>query len=618
MKKRGSDYFKKRLANRLVYSPLLRLLIFNFWFRLVFAGFVLLLIFLAMFLPRIWRVTPPGFLPLIRISGLDMARAWSLKRSALRSMAAGDSDRAVYAWQAAVRNNPADSAMLRGALTNFLRLDRPNPGYQGLAVGQTVWLLRLSRTNDADVELVSQVYDKLRLYDPALRLLGPLEDRLSPSEESVYLKALFHSGQMARFAGRWQKSAGKRSNIAPDLRVYHAAYRAGWGPSFEAAAGRKQLEAALEDPDQRILSNRLRLLVCAHLGDADGYRESLQRLGQWQSDMLIEHVIYWQLLATLGRKSEAAELARSFPRPPASVMETRRLAETYVLLGMREEARQFLQGQLRQFGDSPEIWLLRADLLMEDRMWDELRELALQIRQRPAVRDALANYSHYLEGRAELGLERPAIAETAFEKAGQRPFEDRALGLTTANSLLKLAYPAAARDILLPLETGLSKSPEYWQALFTAAYELKQPDLMSTAAARAYELQPGNAVAANNYAAALLVNRERTEEAIKLTLQLAGRFPNSPAARINHGLALLLNRRTAEAETLLNSIEPEKLNASEATSLFLGLFEAYFNERQYDKARAAGDRIEVKYLFPNQLKWLEEALGQLPERPAAR
>ena len=312
MKKRGSDYFKKRLANRLVYFPLLRLLIFNFWFRLVFAGFVLLLIFLAMFLPRIWRVTPPGFLPLIRISGLDMARAWSLKRSALRSMAAGDSDRAVYAWQAAVRNNPADSAMLRGALTNFLRLDRPNPGYQGLAVGQTLWLLRLSRTNDADVELVSQVYDKLRLYDPALRLLGPLEDRLSPSEESVYLKALFHSGQMARFAGRWQKSAGKRSNIAPDLRVYHAAYRAGWGPSFEAAAGRKQLEAALEDPDQRILSNRLRLLVCAHLGDADGYRESLQRLGQWQSDMLIEHVIYWQLLATLGRKSEAAELARQF------------------------------------------------------------------------------------------------------------------------------------------------------------------------------------------------------------------------------------------------------------------------------------------------------------------
>ena len=192
------------------------------------------------------------------------------------------------------------------------------------------------------------------------------------------------------------------------------------------------------------------------------------------------------------------------------------------------------------------------------------------------------------------------------------------MGLTTANSLLKLAYPAAARDILLPLETGLSKSPEYWQALFTAAYELKQPDLMSTAAARAYELQPGNAIAANNYAAALLVNRERTEEAIKLTLQLAGRFPNSPAARINHGLALLLNRRTAEAETLLNSIEPEKLNASEATSLFLGLFEAYFNERQYDKARAAGDRIDVKYLFPNQLKWLEEALGQLPERPAAR
>ena len=141
---------------------------------------------------------------------------------------------------------------------------------------------------------------------------------------------------------------------------------------------------------------------------------------------------------------------------------------------------------------------------------------------------------------------------------------------------------------------------------------------MSTAAARAYQLQPGNAVAANNYAASLLMNREHAEEAVRLTLQLASRFPDSTAARINHGLALLLNRRTGEAETLFRAVPPEKLSAREAASLQLGLFEVYFNKQQYDKARETSDRIEVKHLFPNQTKWLEETLRRMPAPPAAR
>ena len=39
---RNND-FKLDLANRLVYFPLARLLIFSFWFRLIFAGFLLFL-----------------------------------------------------------------------------------------------------------------------------------------------------------------------------------------------------------------------------------------------------------------------------------------------------------------------------------------------------------------------------------------------------------------------------------------------------------------------------------------------------------------------------------------------------------------------------------------------
>src|SRR5207248_3199816 len=166
----------------------------------------------------------------------------------------------------------------------------------------------------------------------------------------AYLKALFYSGEMTRFADRWQKLSETPGAIPRELQLYHAAYLAGWGSTSDARAGRSQLEAALEDSDTRVLGNRLSLIVCANMGDADGYAASLTRLGQWQADTLPEHLTYWHLLATLGRRAEAARLARSFSRPPASAVEARKLAETYLLLGLRDEARQFLREQLQAFG----------------------------------------------------------------------------------------------------------------------------------------------------------------------------------------------------------------------------------------------------------------------------
>src|SRR5206468_12576355 len=60
--------------------------------------------------------------------------------------------------------------------------------------------------------------------------------------------------------------------------------------------------------------------------------------------------------------------------------------------------------------------------------------------------------SYYLEGCAESGLDRPAVADRCFRIVAQHPVESRALALSTAGSLLKLGYAAVARDLLLPLE----------------------------------------------------------------------------------------------------------------------------------------------------------------------
>jgi thioredoxin-like negative regulator of GroEL len=435
-------------------------------------------------------------------------------------------------------------------------------------------------------------------------------------EEAAYLKALFHSGQMAPFASRWERLKG-RPFIAHDLELYHDAYLAGWGPSSTVGEGQRRLEAELANPEQAILANRLQLFVCARLNDADRYLASLRRLEQAQSDTLLEHMVYWQLLAALGHQEEARTLLHSYARPPASAAEALRLAEIQVALGLRAEAQQFLEHCTAQFGNAQDIWLRRAALLQEDQRWEDLREMALQLRQNVRMRDALAGYSYYLEGCAELGLDRPAVADTVFRKVAQYPVENRALALSTARSLLKLGYAAVARDLLLPLAKDFGERADYWHELLGAAYQLKEPDLMAKAAAAGYRLQPGNVACANNYAATLLVNRDRPDEAVSLTLQILSRFPDSNAAKINHALALLLNRRTAEAEAILKSIVPEKLSGQEANSFYLGRFEVSFNQQQYDQAWEASDRIAAKHLFPNQLKWLEEVRQQLPRRTAA-
>jgi hypothetical protein len=530
-------------------------------------------------------------------------------------MKAGDVVQAGYAWQAAMARNPADPELVRGALRYVLELDPPGQQQQGAVISQAFWLMRLTETNAADLELVSRAFEKLQFYDLLVGLLRPREDQLTATEKATYLKALFRSGQMELFASRWEQLKAP-SLAAPDLELYYDAYLAGWGPPASAGEARRRLEAALANPDRAVLANRLRLFVCARVNDAENYLVSLQRLEQAQSDTLLDHVVYWQLLAALGRQTEARTLLRAFPRPPESAAEALRLAEIQVALGLREEARQFLEQCAARFGNAQEIWVRRATLLQEDQRWENLREMALQLRQHPRMRDVLAGYSYYLEGCAELGLDRPAVADSVFRKVARYPVENRALALSTARNLLKLGYPAVARDLLLPLEHNFAERADYWLELLGAAYQLKEPRLMATAAAAAYRLQPGNVACANNYAASLVVNRDHSEEAVTLTLQVLVRFPDSNAAKINHALALLLNQRNGEAEIILKSIDPEKLTGQEANSYYLGQFEVCFIQQQYDRAREASERIAAKYLFPNQINWLESMRQRLPRLTA--
>ena len=249
--------------------------------------------------------------------------------------------------------------------------------------------------------------------------------------------------------------------------------------------------------------------------------------------------------------------------------------------------------------------------LIQSERWVELRRLAFQIRGHKQMLDLLGAYSFYLEGRAELGLQRMLSAKGAFERLVDRDVNPPGLGLRIALNLLRLGYVDIALGVLVRLEDALNSDVTYWSTLFRAADHLKRVDLMVKAGAKAYRLKPNDLLTVNNYAAALLIERQNTGEAITLTLQLHSWNPRSLIATLNHGTALLLNKRVEEAEALLKNLAGADLSPAQKAQYFLALFELHVCSRRSDLAWAVSELINTDYLYPPQQQWLRDAKERL-------
>lgn len=606
------DALKDNLEKLLKYS-LFRQLWYERWFRVAFLGFIAMLIFLALFLPKIWTTSKPGFLPVIKVSGLDLVQAWSLRRTAIKAAAAGDFEEANYAWLGALGNNQANPELARGALRNLLRDPRRKERTaQGLQ--QVFWLLRLTGTNLVDLELAGQVLQEFKYFDPIVTLVDPRRNEASPALLGIYLKALFHQGLMDVFNARWNQ-LGSKVEKDPELGLYHAAYLAGWGPPGTITDARQQLQQARQDPARKEVACRLALAVSGHELDADSYKAALTQLEELREDLLVEHVGYWRLLTLTGHKAEAIQLAQGYPHPPTTPFEVVELAQIYSDLGMRDEALQILERYASELGRTAIYWITYANELLEAKRWDDVRKVALRIRNESGLADQLSGYSYFLEGRAEFALGRSALATQAFSKTTDREFPFPSVGQNVASQLLQLGYPEIARQILVKLEAPLQREPAYWLLVFSAADQLKDIDTLVKSAAKAYELRPNDPVAQNNYAASMIIGRRNPQEVIKITLQLYSQNPNSLHAIVNHGAALLLNDRPKEAEVLLARVSTNKLTRAQLALYNLDLFETYYGLRQYDRAWAVSDLIDTDRLYPSQRQWLESVRQQLPPRP---
>lgn len=607
--------FRERLAHRVAQYPsthtLLRMVLFQFWVRL---GLLLALAATAggyLTLAKLWVVTPPGFVPQVKISGLDVFQARALATTARRQLAAEHLRDAAFSWKAAVANNPGDPELLRGYLAAVAA--SPTESRSPLEpLWQAHWLLRLTRTNLADLALTAAVYERFRLTEYLAPLLAGVDLARSPELQAFQLRALLAFGRAEEFAALW--SAFEREHptqITPELRLHHAAFLAGWGPVEHAAAAQRALDAAQHDPARQALAHRLQLRVSARRNDLDAYRTSLDALIFTRADTLRDHVEYWRMLQSAGRHDEAVQLARAHPQPPVSAEELVLLARVLFELGLPEGARQAFEEHVPQFSYADNVWLSYANLLVERKQWPALLELTLQMRRNETIRNLLTDFSYFLEGRAALATGQRAEAEKSFQRAAEWLYPNPDLALNTARQVRELGYAAPAWEILRKQAPDLARRLDYWQLLTAVAYDLRDGGLLLAATARVRSLAPDSSAADHNYAAALVINRQRPEEAVKLTFTLASANPELAAAQINHAAALAQNHRAEDALAVLAELNLDALNQSEAAAFHFARFEALLALRRDAEAMQTRALIDTGFLFDTQRAWLEKAAAAL-------
>ncbi len=338
-----------------------------------------------------------------------------------------------------------------------------------------------------------------------------------------------------------------------------------------------------------------------------------------RSNRVLDHIRYWRLLLSVGRKEEARQLAKAFNRPPTSPVEVVQLADALSALDLNAESLEFLKRHVAEFGVANSawgvaVWAACADRMLAIRDWDGLRNLATQMRSMPGTHEALEGFSYYLEGRAAYGIGAMTSAHNAFVEAAEAGFPLGTVGILAAEELLKMGWPDLANKILQPLEPKFGQDVRYWRQVFAAAYAMRQDETrLLKAATRAHEVDPTSAEWKFNYAAALLIARRRPEEALRLTVEVAARDPNSVGGALNHAIALTLNGRCEEAAKILDACAPMLANDPQRTSYYLAWLAVHQERKDWANVRVDLDNIDLKELFRSQQMWVEEVRRSIPK-----
>ncbi len=584
-------------------------------FRWVFSLLMLAGLAVAIMLPKVWITTAKGIDPIVRVSGLDLIQTYSLMRSARSYQEAGKVNEALQSWASAIANNQGDFRAVRGLIQILGSEERIERRWTPLGIGQSFWLLQIGGTNQADVELVTQFYRKAELHELSIRLLGDTNRTHSPVTTRALALAYYETGRMDLFAQHWDKFEAELKDDT-QLRLCRAAWSASAGPPAGIKDGIRILTEASKDRSTQIQALQLLLNVQSLRLDLDGFNATFGELQSLRADRLQDHVRHWLLLSYVGQGKLAAEKARAYAVAPQTVTEANMLLNAWNRLGVHDLAVDFARQQMPAFSNTGQLWLLIGRMLTSAQRWDDLRAVAVEMRNNPRVARVFGGYTYFLEGLAEHGLDHRVRAEENFRQMLLAPPTDTAIAFECGTTLQRLGYNESAQAIFKRLETDLGGRIEFWQRMAQSAHESRDADLLFTACEKAFQISPASSVAANNYAAALLITRRNPAEAVRLTVEVLTRSPDSRIARINHALALLQNGRYTEARRALDTVNTTDLSAMERSYWNLGHLECALGQNDLDRARNHVDQIEQQYLFPPQADWLAQARAKLIKKSA--
>ncbi len=588
-------------------------------FRYAWLACTFIFMVFALGLPPVWIVSPRGFNPIVRVSWLSMIEARIYAGLARKTKAIDERERAYYYWRSAVSCNIADAPVLRSSLSNLMHLPARNAQRFADARWNSLWLLHLNQTNSADLDLVSDVYRHFGTEELLYPLLAGHPQPYSDHLKLSLLKARLQSGEKAAFLTARSNLPPAVAAGDPEMPIYDAAAQLIWGEPSQTAAAQAVL-ARYQTPEHaglRVRALRLQLLAGILRRNPGEVAPALSRLRDLHEDYPLEHAAYWQLLQARGRADEARQLASQFADPPITSSEVTRLSDTFLRLGLTDQAIQFLEHFAPTLGSTSRIWITYADLLIQRQNWDDLRGLALEIRKNDLSRGVLGGYSHYLEGLAEISTHHTNEAAVAFAKIAQDSIHEPEVVLGVARELLKFDSYKPALDLLRAHESELQLRLEYWQALVRAAYHEHDADLLLDAAQHQFALAPDRVDVMNDLAAALLIFRRDPEQALSLTRRVLDANPTSLAARINHALALLQHENPGAAKPLLLSIDTERLQDIERTMLAFAETDLYRQEHKTQLALEALGRVNTAFLLPPQLAWLDQVRADLQDHAAS-
>jgi tetratricopeptide (TPR) repeat protein len=601
---------KRRMVERLGGSSLL-VFVFDHWFGVFALVFLLALIFLGLVIPPIWRQTPADFVPVIKVSGVDLWQASSLRRTAMREAAAGRPSEAIQAWRSAINNSPADLSLLRSGLGYVASLRNPPKEHLEFAANYAIWLLRLGGTNSADADLALRLMSRYGMENYVVKLGQRVEDRLGPESARLLVRSYFGTGDIQSFERLWAARESQFTNDV-ELVLHHEAWKANWGPPATLQAGRESLRAAQADPKLRTLALRLQLRVSYAMRDEVGFGAALQRLEEDHDAKVSDHVMHWLLMSALGRKEQAQQLARSFGASPESPSDVQILGSALVSLGLHQEATAFLDQHLKRFGYEPDLWVLQANSLVSQKQWTELRGLAFAIRNELRLQGALDGYSQYLEALAEVNLDRPEAARVAADRLSRTPLPSPELTRHMAQQMRAIGFPEVSLTLLRAIEAGYKNDPTYWFDRAVAAVFSNDLTELVASADRAYALNPSDLSIVNNYAASLVLTRRRPEQAVALTLQVLKARPGDIDSELNHALALLQSTRLSDAAAVLRGMNTLSLGLAETAVYQMAWFEYHMGMKDWHSARVDYAKIDSRRLLGAQAAWLEEKFKTIP------